>query len=153
MLLKWWHHNLTITSRFRVFLLLGSSALTQRLVLEHGRMLPEIIFKNNIWDRPLSSLWVVHFDPKICYFWNYVRSSDFAPLNGLLSFGIVCFGSKIVCFPQERSSGRRRLWPKISALALRSSALILFRIVCFDTQGSSAFDAMPHSLTVSPHPK
>ena len=136
MLLKWWHHNLTITSRFRVFLLLGSSALTQRLVLEHGRMSPEIFFKNNDWDRPLPSLWVVRFDPKICYFWNYVRSSDFVPLewstfvrdrllwlkDRLLSPREIvgptsaltkdlCFSPKIVCFDPFQD---RLLWhPRI----------------------------------------
>ena len=63
------------------------------------------------WYRPLSP-WIVWFSLKIVRFDE--RSSAFAR--------IVCFGPWIVCFRPG------------------SSALILFRIVCFYTQGSSAFD-------------
>ena len=44
-------------------------ALTHRSVLEHGRIFSEICFKNNIWDRSLSSLWIIRFrPPRIVYF-------------------------------------------------------------------------------------
>ena len=82
----------------------------------------------------------------ITHWWG---SSTFVPQNRLHSHiqilrGIVRFSPKdrllwaleIVCF----NPGSSALTHRSSALTQRSSAFILSRIVCFDTQGSSAFD-------------
>ena len=89
----------------------GSSAFIPKMVWFHIFTISNKIVRFQPWDRPLSP-WIVWFGLKIVRFDE--RSSAFAR--------IVCFGPWIVCFRPG------------------SSALILFRIVCFYTQGSSAFD-------------